>query len=99
MMKSKHSLHKSKVLLVMSMLLGSACFMPAPASAMESLFSKSRFSQLLDGDVQLAPIGQRGGLHMTFGSPTESRDAFNAVHADAIGGSSGVHLTVKMPWK
>jgi len=98
MMNSKHLFYTPKVLLLTSILLGSAWLVPVPATAAETLFSKARFRQLLDGDVQLAPVGQRAGLHLTFKSPSNS-DAFSAAHADKQGSSSGIRLSVKMPWK
>ena len=90
---------KKKVLLLISLL----CFawgIPATVSAAETLFSKAHFSQLLEGDVELAPVGHRAGLHMTFKSPSDYGDAFNAAHADSPGGNgSGVHFSLRMPWK
>jgi hypothetical protein len=99
MMNSKHLLHTPKVLLLTSILLGPAWLAPASATAAETQFSKSRFRQLLDGDVQLAPVGQRAGLHLTFKSPSNSSDAFSAGYADNQGSNSGVRLSIKMPWK
>ena len=99
-MNSIQLLKKSKVLLLMSVLLGCAGFMPTTSCAAETLFSKAHFSELLEGDVELAPVGNRAGLHMTFKSPSDYGDAFNAAHADRPGGNgSGVHLSVRMPWK
>ncbi len=75
---------KNKVMLLISLL----CFawgIPATVSAAETLFSKAHFSQLLEGDVELAPVGHRAGLHMTFKSPSDYGDAFNAAHADSAG--------------
>lgn len=99
-MNSKYFFCKSRIHLLSSMLLGYACCMPATASATDSIFNKMRFDQLVDGDVELAPVGHRGGLHMTFKSPVENKDAFSAVHADNQGaGTRGIHLSVSMPWK
>ena len=99
-MNSIQRFHKPKVLLFKIMLLGCATFIPATGGAAETLFTKAHFTELLHGDVQLAPVGQRAGLHMTFKSPSDSRDAFSAVHADRPGGNGGgVHLSVRMPWK
>ncbi len=90
---------KQKILLLISLLV-CAGGIPATASAADTLTGKGYISQLLDGDVHLAPVGQRAGLHMTFTSPSDSSDAFRAVHADRPGDSSGgVHLSVRMPWK
>ncbi|MGB5473042.1 MAG: hypothetical protein WBQ78_06165 [Gammaproteobacteria bacterium] len=90
---------KNKVMLLISLL----CFawgIPATVSAADSLFSKAHFSELLEGDVELAPVGNRAGLHMAFKSPTDYGDAFNAAHSDSPrGNGSGVHFSVRMPWK
>ncbi len=100
MMTSNNTIHMPRFLVLIAVLFASAWVMPGAATAAENQFSKSRFAQLMDGDVQLAPVGQRAGLHMTFKSPSESRDAFNAVHADHHGfNSTGIHLSVRMPWK
>ncbi len=99
-MNSKSFFCKPRIHVLSSMLLGCACCMPATAAATDSILSKMRFDQLVDGDVKLAPVGHRGGLHMTFKSPVENRDAYSAVHADSQGaGTSGIHLSVSMPWK
>ena len=99
-MNSIHRPRKPKILLLISLLLGAAGFLPTTSCAADALFTKGLFSQLLDGDVQLAPVGRRAGLHMTFESSSGSTDAFSAAHADRPdGGGAGVHLSVRMPWK
>jgi hypothetical protein len=99
MMKCNQLILNPKALLMTALLLVPAVVLPGAASAAETLTGKGYFSQLLDGDVQLAPVGQRGGLHMTFGSASDAGDAFDAVHADRPGSSGGIHLSVRMPWK
>jgi hypothetical protein len=101
MMMSKLLFRKIDVLYMIFMLMAVALATPAASVAAEPLFSKARFSELLDGDVQLATLGHHAGLHMMFKSPTDSSDATSAPHADKHLGSggSGVRLNVTMPWK
>jgi hypothetical protein len=100
MTNSNNTPDMPRFLVLIAVLVSSAWVMPGAAGAAETQYSKSRFAQLLDGDVQLAPVGQRAGLHMTFKSPSDTSDAFNALHADHHGfNSTGIHLSVRMPWK
>jgi len=99
-MNSNHTLPLPRILVLISALFVSTWVIPGSVAAEETLFSKTGFSQLMEGDVQLASVGQTAGLHMTFKSPSDSRDAFSAVHADHHSTSSaGIHLSVRMPWK
>lgn len=99
-MKHNHRIHRTKSLLLLSLVLGLFSLIPATGSAAERTVDKGYFAQLLDGDVRLATVGQRAGLHMTFSSPSDAGDAYDAVHADQPGsGSGGVHLSVQLPWK
>jgi len=100
-MKRKHHFPQSRALCLISLLVGAACIMPTMSLAAESLFSKARFTDILDGDVQLAPLGHRAGLHMTFGSAPDAEAVYSAAHSDnnLRNGGSGVHLSVRMPWK
>lgn len=98
-MKCKHLIRKAKMLLLVS-LAGIAGGLPGAGFAAGPPIAKGYFSQLLDGDVHLAPVGQRAGLHMTFKSPGDNRDAYSAAHADRPGQESGaIHLSVRMPWR
>lgn len=98
-MKSKQLIHKPKMLTLVA-LLGILGNLPATGFAAEARTVKAYFSQLLDGDVHLAQVGQKAGLHMTFKSPGDSREAFSAAHADHPGaGNGGIHLSVRLPWR
>lgn len=99
-MKRNYQYSKVKILLLASALPVVAGYLPGNACAAEKRQGKGVFSQLLDGDVRLAPIGQRADLHMTFASSSNATDAYNAVHADKPGGNGGaIHLSVRLPLK
>lgn len=98
-MKHNHRIHRTRVLLLMTLTLGMSWFIPATGSAAERTVGKGYFAQLLDGDVRLAPVGHRAGLHMTFSTPPTAGDAYDAVHSDRSGSGGGVHLSIRLPWK
>lgn len=97
-MKCKPLIHKPKMLLLLT-LLGTGGSLPAAGYAAGPTGAGDYFSQLLDGDVRLAPVGHRGALHMSFKSPGDNRDAFSAAHADRPGSEDAVRLSIRLPWR
>lgn len=98
MMNRNHMFRMKNILLLVSLL--PVVALPGIARGADGRTEKGYFSQLLDGDIRLAPIGNRADLHMTFLAPTNTADAYTAVHADRPDGSnSGIHLSVRLPLK
>jgi hypothetical protein len=97
-MKYKPLIRKPKMLLLVT-LLGMAGSLPGAGFAAGPAGAGDYFSQFLDGDVRLAPVGHRGALHMSFKSTGDNRDAFSAAHADRPGSEDAVRLSIRLPWR
>ncbi len=99
-MKTRYSNRKPDALFLLALIVSLGVFMSTGATAAETLFSKAGFSELMDGDLKLAAVGNNGaGLHMTFKSPSREQNALYVSHADnPVKSDHGVHLSVQMPW-
>ncbi len=100
-MKTGFSFHKPDNLFLLALFVSLGMFLSTSASAAESLFSMQGLSQLIDGDLQLAPVGHSGGaVHMTFDSPSEETNAMyvSVLDNNSGGTEQGVYLSVQMPW-
>jgi hypothetical protein len=99
-MKTRYSNRKPDALFLLALIVSLGVFMSTGATAGETLFSKAGFSRLMDGDLNLAEVGNNGaGLHMTFKSPSRTQNALYVSHADNhVKSDRGVHLSVQMPW-
>jgi len=71
------------------------------ATAADTFFSKPDLGDLMDGDVTVARMGQRGpAVHMSFISPADVRVG-KTVTASAVRQSTAmpeVYLSVRLPW-
>jgi hypothetical protein len=104
-MKFHFSRRKPDALLWLALLVGLGAVLSTSSHAEEFLFSGNglstlHLSKLMDGDLQLAPVGRRGGvLQMSFQSPSQVDHALYVSQSDnATGLAHGVCLSVKLPW-
>jgi hypothetical protein len=104
-MHSRISRSKPDVLLLLALVAALGVFLSGRAHAEKYLFSENgisvpHFSQLMDGDLRLAPVGHGGGvLQMSFNSPSQENRALYVSQSDnAAGLDQGIRLSVKLPW-
>lgn len=98
-MNNRHTFRKPDSLVLLALVVTVGMLVSTGTSAAESLFSKASISELIEGNMKLAPVGHRGGLHMTFKSPSRENNAVYVSRADNYSGKdSGVHLSFQMPW-
>ena len=100
-MKTRFSCHKPDILFLLALFVSLGMFLSTSTLASESLFSKQGLAQLLDGDVQLAPVGHGGGgLHMTFESPSQENHAMyvSKLSNNPASTGQGVYLSIQLPW-
>lgn len=80
---------------------GFTVLMSSSVAAAETFFSNPDLDDLMDGDVKVARIGQRGpGVHMSFISPAAVRHG-QTVNAGAVRQATTrpeVYLSIQFPW-
>jgi len=101
MLKVKFQIRKPVSLMLPAMVMVFSALVSTSATAAETFFSKPSFDDLMDGDVAVARMGQRGpAVHMSFISPTDVRHG-QAINASAVRQTAAmpeVYLSIRLPW-
>ncbi len=99
-MNKRNTIRKPDSLFLLVLVVGVGMVISTGVSAADTLFSKAGFSELLDGNMKLARVGNQGaGLHMSFKSPSRENNALYVSRADKdTSNDRGVHLSVQIPW-
>ncbi len=103
MFKHKRFKYRSDRLLLLVLFAGLVVFMTTLSAADDSFLLHPTIDDLKDGDVLLAPIGQRGaGVRMLFespaGIPAASYSVNNSNMRQVDAAAAAVHLSVVIPW-
>jgi hypothetical protein len=99
MFKHKHT-HRKPDPLVLLVILVSLAVMMTTAVARTNTHTMS-LSDILDGDVMVAPVGSHGaGLHLSYQSHPYRHEAIskNSVRSQKNAISPTVFLSVRVPW-
>jgi len=63
------------------------------------LFDSPLMRTLADGELKLADVGHRAGVHMSLESATRETGAlYSSPVADNLASESGVHLSYRLSW-
>jgi hypothetical protein len=99
-MNKRYNHRKPDSLFLLVLIVGLGVFVSTGVSAAETLFSKATIARMMEGNMQLVPVGSKGGaLHMSTKSPSRDENALYISNADNFSMQDhGVHLSFKMPW-
>ena len=101
MLKAIFQIHKPAALMLSALVVSFSVLAPAGATAAETFFSKPSLDDLMDGDVTVARMGQRGpAVNMSVISPANVRPG-EPVRAGAVRQTAvtpEVYLTISLPW-
>jgi hypothetical protein len=99
-MKFRFTARRPDALFLLALIVSLGVLMSTSASAADSLFSKVGISELMEGNVKLVPVGNKGAsLHMSTKSPSRENKALYISDIDNFSMKDhGVHLSLKMPW-
>ena len=101
MYKHKHTHRKPDPLMLLVILVSLAVMMTSAAAATGSNSRAPGLSDILDGEVMVAPVGRHGaGLHLTYQSNPYLYEAAkkNSVSTQKYAPSPTVFLSVRVPW-
>ena len=101
MLKARFQMRKPAALMLSALVVLISLLASTGAAAAETFFSKPSFDDLMDGDVTVARMGQRGpAVHMSVISPANVHPdepvVAGAVRQTAV--KPEVYLTISLPW-
>jgi hypothetical protein len=99
-MKSRFTTRRPDALFLLALIVSLGVFISTSAGAAETLFSKAGISELMEGNVKLAPVGIKGAsLYMSTKSPSRENKALYISDVDNFSMKDhGLHLSLQMPW-
>lgn len=101
MLKARFQIRKPAALMMPALVVLISLLASTGAAAAETFFSKPSLDDLMDGDVTVARMGQRGpAVHMSVISPANMRPG-EPVRAGAVQQTDvtpEVYLTISLPW-